>query len=119
MDEAVYDMIQGLSAPEKTCCAGFLGSRIRNYVQSAHVKFVFDATETDCASVNPFSDTEDPHVIHIGPTALQPGHCLPCLASTILHEVSHLLGTTDLHVSLPFFSSAYDLEKKCGVYVCH
>jgi hypothetical protein len=64
-----------------------------------------------CGKTNPFSWSL-PMKVKIGFSAFGPG--CGCLAGTMLHEISHLAGTTDFSSS-GILPSAYGIEKDCKV----
>jgi RHS repeat-associated protein len=69
--------------------------------------FKFDQGLTDCGITPPYVN-----IITLGPSAFT--GCKPCLAATVLHELAHAAGATDLDNSNPITGpSAYQIEREC------
>jgi len=81
-------------------------------IENFDIVITHDSTLAPCGWTNPFwLFTPE---IKIGPKAFNMKRCGPCLAATLLHEVSHLYGLTDLSYDiLGGTNSAPALEKRC------
>jgi hypothetical protein len=96
----------------KPCCTRNFGSSLQSMIENPDLKITYDPTLTICGWTNPVWVLTPE--IKIGPAAFDMTQCGPCLAATLIHEISHLYGATDLSTDLFGGSnSAYALEYRC------